>query len=431
MELSTKKARPLIGEIGLPGDKELSHLALVLGSLCDGTSGITGLGEGLDVEATKVCLLRLGVQMLRHKVREHEILAVQGKGPRSLVESLDWLDCEDSEATLGLLMGLLAGQDMKSKLTGGEDLRRVPLKGLASVLRGMGATVAFENGESAPLTILGAPLKSAEVEVEDGKAKAAVLLAGLFAQGVTSVAERGKGWDHVERMFRHFGVPLERAGRACRVEGGALPRCAAVRLPGDMHLAAYWAAAASMVPGSDLTMTEIGANPCRTAWLDILDRMGASIERRPWGDNIIGAPEPVGDLQVKAAGLKGAEVSAEETSRAVHELPVLMAAATQAKGKTRFKGVRALDKSGEVLVKAAAKLVKALGGKVLVRSGVLTVTGPTTLTGLRMEAGKDPRVAMAGLVAGLVAEGEMCLTDGRCVVNAYPTFYSRLRALCQ
>jgi 3-phosphoshikimate 1-carboxyvinyltransferase len=198
-----------------------------------------------------------------------------------------------------------------------------------------------------------------------------------------------------------------------------------------MHLAAYLAVAASIVPGSDLTLSEVGANPCRTAWLDILDRMGASIKRTPWGDNIIGAPEPVGDLQVLAAGLKGVEVSPEETLRAVHELPVLMIAATQAAGKTRFKGIKGLGKDGGALVKSAVRLVKSLGGKALSRAGVLTVTGPSALKGVRMEAGTDPRLAMAALVAGLVCEGEMNLLDGRCVVNAYPTFYTRLRLLCQ
>jgi 3-phosphoshikimate 1-carboxyvinyltransferase len=433
MELSTKRAKAITGELGLPGDKALSHLALVLGALCEGISGITSLGEGLDIEATKNCLIRLGVRLVRHRVREHEILAVQGRGPRSLVGTNDWLDCEDSEATIGLLMGVLAGHDMTSRLTGGADLRRVRLDSIADALKRMGATVAFERGLSAPLTIRGAALKAAEVELPalDRRTKAAVLLAGLFADGVTSVEERTLGWDHVERMLRHFGVSLDRDGSRSRVTGGSVPRNAAVRLPGDMHLAAYWVVAASIVPGSDLTMTEIGANPCRTAYLDILDRMGASIERRPWGDNIIGAPEPVGDLRVRAAGLKAVDVPAEETGRAVNELPVLAVAATQAKGRTRFKGLKGLGSEAEALAKASAKLVKALGGKALLSSGVLAVTGPTPLKGARMEAGSDPRIAMAALVAGLVAEGEMSLTHGRCVVDAYPSFRGQLRLMCQ
>ncbi|MBI4676359.1 MAG: 3-phosphoshikimate 1-carboxyvinyltransferase [Elusimicrobia bacterium] len=432
MELSTKRSRPLLGELGLPGDKAVSHLALVLGALGEGTTGITGLGEGLDIEATKNCLLKLGVHMAKHKVREHEIIAVQGRGPRSLAATDDWLDCEDSVATLGLLMGVLAGHAMTSKLTGGADLRRVPLETIAGALRRMGAKVAFERGESAPLKIQGAALKAAEVALPaaDRQAKGAVLLAGLLAEGVTSVDEPSMSWDHAERMLRHFGVVLDRDGSRSRVTGGARPKSTPVRVPGDMHLAAYWVVAATIVPESDLTLTEIGANPCRTAFLDILDRMGASIERQPWGDNIIGAPEPVGDLRVKAAALKATDVSAAELARAINELPVLAVAATQAEGRTRFKGLKGLGREAEALAKAAAKLVKAAGGKASVRAGDMTVTGPTPLAGIRMEAGSDPRTAMAALVAGLVAEGELNVADGRCVVNAYPSFYSALRLMC-
>ena len=204
---------------------------------------------------------------------------------------------------MGLVMGALAGLDRTSRLTGGADLGSVRLDRIAEALRRMGATVAFEQGRTAPLVIKGAALKAAEVELpaRDSGTKAAVLLAGLFADGVTSVKERTSGWDHAERMLRHFGVSLDLAGARSSVTGGSALRNAAVRLPGDMHLAAYWVVAATIVAASDLTMTEIGLNPCRTGYLDILDRMGASIERKPWGDNIIGAPELAGDLVVRSA----------------------------------------------------------------------------------------------------------------------------------
>ncbi|MBI5208630.1 MAG: 3-phosphoshikimate 1-carboxyvinyltransferase [Elusimicrobia bacterium] len=429
MELSTRRGGPLLGELGLPGDKAVSHLALVLGALSEGTSGITGIAEGADIEATKACLLRLGVELDRHSVKGHEIIAVTGKGLRSLAATDDWLDCEDSVATLGLLMGVLAGHPMASKLTGGAALRRVPVGVIEKALRRMGAAVSFEDKDCAPLRIQGAALKAATVALRapDRHAKAAVLLAGLMAEGETAVEEPSPSWDHAERMLLHFGCPVRREGSRATLPGGARLRSTPVRVPGDMHLAAYWAVAAAIVPKSDLSIVEVGTNPCRTAFLGILARMGAEVGLSPWGDNIIGAPEPVADLRVAAAALKAATVPAPELSRAVDELPILAVAASQARGATRFQGVDTLGPETAGLAKASAKLVRSLGGKASVRGGNLVVTGPAALRGARLPKTPDHRVAMAALVAGLAADGETVVEDGRCVDDAYPSFYGSLK----
>ncbi len=430
VEQTVSRARPLVGEISVPGDKSISHRALILGALAEGTTGITGLAPGADVKSTIDCLLRLGVSIDRHQVRGQELIAVNGKGLGSLRETDDWLDCGNSGTTMRLLMGLLAGQPgLSARLTGDESLRRRPMGRVAEPLRRMGAQVELSEGDRAPLTIRGSGLKGIDFKspVASAQVKSAVLLAGLTAKGETTVTEPALSRDHTERLLTHFGCVVERQGTAVRLHGGGPLRAAPVRVPGDASSAAFWVVAATLISESDLALTEVCDNPTRTAFLRVLERMGASVSREAWPDTIIGASEPIADWRVKSARLRATEVSATEVPALIDEVPILALAATQARGRSVFRGVGELKVKESDRLKAITKLLKAFGAKAAARGGTLSVAGPCKLKGTRVTCGGDHRLALTAMVAGLLAEGETVVEGAECADVSYPSFYEEIR----
>lgn len=428
MLLAISGGRPLLGEVVVPGDKSISHRALILGALAKGSTNITGLGSGADVQSTAACLRRLGAEIDTHEVRRQSVTVVKGRGFRGLTEPAGKLDCGNSGTTMRLLMGVVAGHEMSADFTGDASLRRRPMKRVAEPLTRMGASVKLKAGK-APLTVKGAALKGIDFvsPVASAQLKSAVLLAGCLGEGKTSVTEPSASRDHTERMLEFFGVPVLREGLRVTVQGGSRLGGVPVRVPGDPSSAAFWAVAATLVPGSHVSLREIAANPTRTAFLDVLDRMGARIERSPWEKGVIGAPEPVMDLLVKAAPLKAADIEAEEVPALIDEVPILALAASQAEGTSRFKGLSELRHKESDRLAAVAEILTAFGARAEVSGDDLVISGPAKLRAARIDPKKDHRLAMTALVAGLLTEGQTSVEDGDCIAISYPTFYDDLK----
>ncbi|MFB3817814.1 MAG: 3-phosphoshikimate 1-carboxyvinyltransferase [Candidatus Methylomirabilales bacterium] len=407
------------GELRVPGDKSLSHRALILGALAEGRTEIRGLLRGEDCLATLRIVRALGVPV----EDDGEVLRVQGGGPGGLTEPEDVLDAGNSGTTLRLMAGVLSGRPFLSLLTGDASLRRRPMRRVAEPLRAMGATILGRGGDHAPLAVRGAALRALawRSPVASAQVKSAILLAGLQAAGTTTVAEPVRSRDHTERMLAAFGAACRVEGTAVSLEGPAKLTGTAVAVPGDLSSAAFLLVAAAARPGAQLTVRGVGVNPTRTGLLDVLGRMGArvSLERAATS-----AGEPVADLHVRGARLRGTSVAPEEVPRLVDEVPILAVAAALAEGRTVVRG------AGELRVKEVDRLAAlagelgALGVAVGVQGDTLVVEGGAgrPLRGARVESRGDHRMAMSLAVAGLFAEGETTVRDVACVETSFPGF---------
>lgn len=414
-------SKALRGELRLPGDKSISHRALILAAMAEGQSTIENLSEASDVRSTWHCLRELGVEISSRGGR----VSVKGRGWQGLSQPKASLDAGNSGTTLRLLMGPIAGNPIRADLTGDESLRRRPMARVAEPLRRMGATIDLTGADFAPVTVRGAALEGIDFisPIASAQVKSAVLLAGLLARGRTSVTEPALSRDHTERLLPCFGVEPRRQGLTVSVEGGL--RLAKTRLtaPGDLSSAAFWAVAATLAPGSELRLAGVGLNPTRTGFLDVLDRMGASIERAPAPQ---AGPEPWGDLVVRAAPLRAATVEPGEVPRLIDEVPILALAASLAEGVSRFQGLSELRRKESDRLSRIAELLNLLGGEARVEGDDLVVAGPRRLRGAKASAGGDHRLAMTALVAGLVAQGEVSLADPECIRISYPSFLDDL-----
>lgn len=428
MRLSISGGRPLVGHVSVPGDKSISHRALIFGALAKGPTNITGLGTGADIQSTAACLRQLGVEIAAHEVRRQSVTVVQGRGFRGLSSPKEKLDCGNSGTTMRLLMGIVAGHDMTATFTGDASLRRRPMKRVAEPLSRMGAEIKLKGGV-APLTVKGAALRGIDFvsPVASAQLKSAVLLAGCLGEGATSVTEPAASRDHTERMLEFFGVPVTREGLRVTVQGGSRLTGAPVRVPGDPSSAAFWAVAGTLVPGSSLSLQEVAANPTRTAFLDVLERMGACLSREIWPKGIIGAPEPVADLIIKAAPLKATDIESAEVPALIDEVPILALAASQAEGTSTFKGLGELRHKESDRLAAIAEILTAFGARAAVSGDDLVISGPAKLHAAKIDPKKDHRLAMTALVAGLLTQGETTILGGDCIAISYPSFYDELK----
>jgi len=319
--------RSLRGVLRVPGDKSISHRAAILGAIARGTTRIFGYLQAEDTLSTLGCLRALGVSIQE----QGSALEIRGGALR---EPDQVLDVGNSGTTLRLLAGVLAGQGFHSVLTGDASIRRRPMDRVADPLRRMGARISGrQGGRLAPLAIAGGGLRGIAYRspVASAQVKSAVLLAGLFAEGETSVAEPSQSRDHTERMLGAFGVEVAREGLTTRLRGPAALNATEVRVPGDLSSAAFLLVAAALVPGSELAVTDVGLNPTRTGVLDILGMMGATLDVR---DRREEGGEPVGTVAIRAGRLRGAVIGGPLIPRAIDELPVLAVAASLAEGET-------------------------------------------------------------------------------------------------
>ncbi len=434
MKMVVKKAESLKGRVKVPGDKSISHRALLLGAIAEGTTRIRNFLPAADCLATLACVQGLGVEVERLSETE---LIVQGRGLHGLMEPKDILDCAGSGTTMRLLAGILAGQPFYSVLTGNEQLRRRPMGRIVEPLRRMGATVLGRNdGRLPPLTILGGDLHGIEyrLPVASAQVKSAILLAGLYADGPTVIHEPGPTRDHTERMLAAMGANIKRQASKLKVqEDGTITLWGSTGLsaldivvPGDISSAAYFIAAACLVPGSGVVIEGVGVNPTRTGFLDALKEMGADIllenQREVSG-------EPVADVIVRAEDLRGIEVRGDQVPRMIDEFPILAVVASQAQGRTVVSDAAELRvKETDRIANTALELRK-LGANIEERPDGFVVAGPTPLVGTQVNSHGDHRLAMSLAIAGLVAEGETTIEGAECIADSFPGFEETLRVL--
>jgi 3-phosphoshikimate 1-carboxyvinyltransferase len=425
--LTVYLSKPLKGTLTVPGDKSITHRAIILSALAEGESVLEGYCRGEDCLKTAQAFRGMGIRIEETVER----MTVHGKGMWGLAEPDAPLDCGNSGTAIRLLVGLLAGQDFFTILTGDASIRRRPMGRVVKPLRQMGATIAGrKGGELAPLAITGCRLRgiSYESPVASAQVKSSLLLAGLYAEGPTRITEPARSRDHTERLFRYLGIPVEISGQTVRLDGRPAvgwPGQGELRIPGDLSAAAFFVVGATIVPGSDLTIRDVGINPTRTGLLEILTKMGAKIEILNRRD-VVG--EPIADLHVQAAPLRGVSVGAELIPQTIDEVPVLCVAAALAEGTTRITGAEELRVKESDRIATIATELRKLGARVAEAPDGLTIEGAggRPLRGARCVSYGDHRVAMSVAIAGLRAEGSTSVEGTACIETSFPGFQATL-----
>ena len=411
---------PLVGHLTVPGDKSISHRALILAALAPGASSVRHVNVGLDVQATVRALAQLGARCDFDEGNAQ--VDVESSGLGGLHEAEDVLWAGNSGTTMRCMLGVCAGIEGMNVLSGDESLRNRPMLRVVAPLRQMGAAVDGRNyGALAPLVVRGGDLEGVEIDmpVASAQVKTAVLLAGLAARGATTVREPGTSRDHTERMLAAAGIEVERADGGVTVGGGGEVRPADWFVPGDFSSAAFLIAGALLLEGSDLALEGVGLNPTRTGALDVLRRMGADIEAsvtNEWGG------EPAGTITARFSELEATSVTEEEVPRLIDELPVLAVVATQAQGTSEFRGAGELRVKESDRVEALTTALRTLGADVEALPDGLVVRGPARLEGAEVHAVNDHRIALALAVAGLVARGNVRIHGWSSVNTSFPEF---------
>jgi len=435
-----RPAARLRGELHVPGDKSISHRALILAALADGESRIEAAGDGADVRSTADIVEALGasVERLREDGRTVDYRVVS-PGADGLTEPTATLDCGNSGTSLRLVAGMLAGLPFTAVLDGDDSLRRRPVARIIEPLRSMGAVLqARDNDSHPPLTVVGAtPLRPIDYRtpVPSAQVKSAILLAGLRAEGRTTVREAVATRDHTERMLRARGIRVERDDGpddavAWTVEGGRTVRAIAERVPGDVSAAAFWLVAGAVHPDAELTIRDVGVNPTRRAVIDILRSMGASIDEDSHGDvPDDGVGEPLADLTVRTSELRAIELGPADVAAAIDEIPVLCLAATQARGTTVIRGAGELRHKESDRIAGIAAGLDALGARIEVDGDDLRIHGGALLRGAPTDSLDDHRLAMTFAVAGLIADGETSVARPASAAISYPGFFGELERI--
>lgn len=418
---------PLTGQCSVPGDKSISHRAVIFGSIAEGQTTVHNFLDGHDCRATVGVMRALGVEI---EVRTPTELVVHGRGIDGLQEPADVLNCANSGTTIRLLTGLLAGQQFPSFLSGTAQLRRRPMNRVINPLRGMGADImGRQNGNYAPLGIRPARLRSVEYEIPMASAqvKSCVLLAGMYAKGLTIIREPGPTRDHTERLLRAMGAPIDVIGHTVHTERPTSPlRGIKVTVPGDISSAAFLLVAGAIVPDSRITIAGVGINPTRTGIVDALLQMGAQITFHNQREQ---AGEPVADLEIRHSELRAATFGGPGIVTMIDELIVLAVAATQAKGRTIVKDAAELRVKETDRIASTVGELRKMGAKIEPTSDGFIIDGPTELKGAPVESQGDHRLAMALAVAGLVAQGETTIYGSEVTADSFPGFEVTLQAL--
>jgi 3-phosphoshikimate 1-carboxyvinyltransferase len=416
----------LVGHIAVPGDKSISHRAVLIGALCDGETRVTGFGRSADTESTIAVVRALGVDVYEHG---EDTLRVLGKGLGGPTAPETPLDCGNAGTLVRLLSGILAGQLGKEfTVTGDESLSARPMGRIAEPLGRMGAQIETTDGHL-PMTVRGRSLHGIDyvLPVASAQVKSAILLAGLYADGETTVVEPVPTRDHTERMLVAAGAEVSIRPRSVSIRPADRLALGDVEVPGDFSSAAPFVVAATLVPGSELHIHDVNLNPRRTGLLEILERMGARItsyNRRQIGG------EPAGDLEVHSASLVGTRVTADEVPLAIDELPLFGLAAACARGESRLNGARELRAKETDRIEATVDGLRAMGVRARASDDGFTVTGvPARLKGGRMSSRGDHRLAMLGAVAGLASRDGVRIDDADAVGVSFPGFFGMVDEL--
>jgi len=422
--LTCDRRGPLRGAITVPGDKSISHRSILFGTLAEGETRVTGILDAEDVHSTRRACVALGAA-----IREEggEVIVTP---PEALREPGDVIDCGNSGTSLRLLAGVLAGVPGLSVLTGDASLRRRPVRRVIDPLRAMGADLIARDGDRVPpLVVRGRALRGArhDLKVASAQVKSAILLAGLRAEGQTVVTEPERSRDHTERMLRGMGVPLEVDGLTVSVTPSR-PRGTRVDVPGDISSAAFFLCAAAGLPGSEVTVRNMGTNPTRTGLLDVLRSMGADLTVA--GEREV-AGEPRADVTVRGGPLRATEIRGQIIPRLIDELPVLMVLATQAEGRTVIRDAKELRVKESDRLAAMGETLAAAGARLELFEDGCAIEGPTRLSGVAVKTRLDHRIAMSMAVAQLFAGAPVTLDDVACVATSFPSFFTLLDGLCE
>lgn len=410
--------REVDGRVRVPGDKSISHRSVMLGGIAEGRTEVTGFLDGADCLATLEAFRAMGVQVDRHS---DTALTVHGRGLHGLAAPAGVLDMGNAGTAIRLSMGLLAGQRFSSTLTGDASLRSRPMERVAAPLRQMGAQIETTSGKP-PVTLRPAtrltgidyalPMASAQV-------KSAILLAGLYAEGRTSVTEPAPTRDHTERMLRGFGLEVETTGPRASLAGGQKLSGARIAVPGDISSAAFFLVAGCIAGRDGFVVENVGINPTRTGILDVLQLMGADLRVHPRATQ---GGEPVADIEVRRSALRGVAVPEQFVPLAIDELPVLFIAAAAAEGETVFTGAAELRvKESDRLAVMAEGLTSAGVPNELLPDGI-RISGGQRLRSAEIHSHSDHRIAMSFAVASLIADGELTIRDVANVSTSFPGF---------
>lgn len=415
------RAGCLAGTVAMPGDKSISHRYAMLAAVAEGTSRIHSFAESVDCQSTLNCLKLLGVRIER---RGNEVV-IAGCGLDGLRAPAEPLDAGNSGSTIRMLSGILSGQPFRTVIGGDASLSRRPMKRIIEPLARMGARIESHEGSLPPLTINGGSLVPIryELPVASAQVKTAVLFAGLYAGGKTEVVEPRVTRDHSEIALRQFGVNVERQDCTITIQGRSRLSAQDLTVPGDISSAAFFLVAGLLLPGSHLTLQNVGLNATRTAILDFLKSIGAEISIQ---DLETRNGEPVGSVSVKAGALRGGEIPAEIIPGLIDELPVLAVLGTQTEDGLVFRGAQELRVKESDRIAAVAGNLRRMGAEVEEFPDGLRVPGHQRLSGAEIDSYGDHRIAMAFSVAGLVAGGTTTVRDSDCVQISFPSFFETI-----
>lgn len=419
-------AKQLKGIIRVPGDKSLTHRALILGALAEGVVEITGFSQAKDCARTLYCLRQLGVQI---KVDTHGKVVVLGKGLGGLVEPQQILFAGNSGTTLRLLAGVLSGQSFTSFLNGDASLRQRPMGRIVFPLRKMGACIQGRKGGTyPPLAITGKSLKpiNHQLSVASAQAKSALLLAALYAPGWTEIKEPLPTRDHTEKMLKAWGAKIEWYAGKCGIEGLPHLKARPVFIPGDFSAAAFFIVAALIVPHSHLKIEGVGLNPTRRGLLEVLQAMGASIKVAELKET---AGEMYGTIEVKSSSLRGISIGGEIIPRLIDEVPILAVAALFAEGITEIRGAAELKVKESNRLRALAKCLSRLGGQLEELPDGLRIHGGYPLQSALCSGYGDHRLVMSLAIAGLRIKGGIKVTHPELTEISFPGFWDLLAEL--
>ena len=416
---------PLIGVITPPGDKSISHRSVILSSLADGLSTIKGFSRGEDTLSTLNAFKNMGVE----STLTSDILEINGVGIQGLRGSSTTIDAGNSGTTARLLIGLLSGQNFNSALTGDKYLRKRPMRRVVDPLKLMGADITGENNaNNLPLLINGQKLSAIKYElpVASAQVKSALILAGLYADGETEIIEPQKTRDHTERMLKHFEFPLNIIDNTIYVTPAEKLISSELIIPSDISSASFFIVAALINKGSEIIINNVGLNSARTGVLELLTRMGGSIEIQNQREE---CGEDVGDLVVKSSDLRGIEINGEDIPRAIDELPVIAAAACFAEGRTVISEAKELRIKETDRIKAVTSEFSKLGAEITEFDDGMVINGNQELRGNICDSWGDHRIAMSVAIAATMSVGETSINNPECVNISYPEFFDTLTRL--
>ncbi len=421
-----RKVKGISGEITVPGDKSISHRSIMLGSLAKGTTEVTGFLQGADCLSTIDCFRKMGVEITNNGSGN---VIIRGRGMRGLVKPEGTLDVGNSGTTTRLMSGILAAQDFTSRVNGDASIQKRPMKRIMTPLLMMGADIESEKGnDCAPLIINGRSLKgiSYNSPVASAQVKSAILFAGLYAEGNTTVSEPAISRNHTELMLEEFGVDVKTEGKTVTIAPVKELFARKINVPGDISSAAYFMVAAAITPNSCITIKNVGINPTRDGIIQVMKMMGADITVEKTSAD---TGEPTADITVKTSKLKGCVIGGDIIPALIDEIPVISVLACFADGETVIKDAEELKVKESNRIEVMVSNLLAMGADIEATDDGMIIKGGKAIHGAVIDSKLDHRVAMSFAVAALNADGETEISGSECVAISYPDFYSDLQKL--